>query len=112
MPGGIKLFKNEKACFSLPFWVKNFFKMINLFAIFASEHGKQLLSRLYIAIFLFYAEKYPKDAEDAEVGELSGSTQPHPVRCYVIRVVHATFYTGNAHWQKSFEQARISTYHF
>ena len=75
--------------------------MIYLFAIFASEHGKQLLSRLYVAIFLFYAEKCPKDAEDAEVGELCGSAQPHPVRCSVIRVVHATFYTGNVHRQKS-----------
>ena len=112
MPGGIKLFKNEKACFSSLFWVKNFFKMIDLLAIFASEHGKQLLSRLYVAISLFYAEKCPKDAEDREVGELCGSAQPHPVRCSVIRVVHATFYTGNKHQQKSFKQARISTYHF
>ena len=60
MPGGIKLFKNEKACFSSLFWVKNFFKMIDLLAIFASEHGKQLLSRLYVAIFLFYVEKMPQ----------------------------------------------------
>ena len=44
----------------------------------------QLVSRLYEAIFLFYAEKCPKDAEDAEVGELCGSAQPHPVRCSVI----------------------------
>ena len=110
MPGGIKFLKNEKACFSSLFWVKNFFKMIDLFAIFASEHGKQLLSRLYVAIILFYAEKCPQDAEDAKVGELCGSAQPHPVRCSVIRVI--TFYTGNVHRQKSFEQVRISTYHF
>ena len=40
--------------------------MINLFAIFASEDGKRLLSRLYVAIVQFYGEKCPKDAEDAE----------------------------------------------
>ena len=33
------------------FWVNNFFKMISLFAIFTSEDGNQLLSRLYGAIF-------------------------------------------------------------
>ena len=65
------------------FWLNNFFKMINLFAIFASEDGKQLLSCLYVAIFLFCAEKCPKDPEDTEVGELCGSTPPHPVRCPV-----------------------------
>jgi len=26
-------------------------------------------------------EKCPKDAEDAEVGELGGSSPPYPVRC-------------------------------
>ena len=57
--------------------------MINIFAIFASEEGKQLLFGLYLAIFYFYAEKCPKDAEDAEVGELCGSAPPHPVRCSV-----------------------------
>jgi len=55
--------------------------MINLFAIFASEEGKQLLFGLYVVFFYFYAEKCPKDAEDAEVGELCGSAPPHPVRC-------------------------------
>ena len=65
------------------FWVNNF-KMINLFAIIASEVGKQLLSCLYVAIFSFYEEKCPKDAEDAEVGKLCGSTPPHPVRCPVF----------------------------
>ena len=61
--------------------------MINLSAIFASEDGKQtLLSHSYVAIFQFYAEKWPKDAEDAEVGELCGSAPPHPVRCLVIGV--------------------------
>ena len=58
--------------------------MINLFAIFASEEGKQLLFGLYVVIFYFYAEKCPKDAEDAEVGELCGSAPPYPVRCPVI----------------------------
>ena len=51
MPGDLKLFTNEKACFSTLFWAKNFFKMIDLFAIFASEDGEQLLSHLYVAIF-------------------------------------------------------------
>ena len=60
--------------------VNNFFKMINLFTIFASEDGKQLLSHLYVEIFQFYAEKC---LEDAEVGELCGSAPPHPVRCPV-----------------------------
>ena len=63
------------------FWVNNFFKLINLFAIFASEDGKQLLSRLYVAIFKFCAEKCRRDAEDAEVAKLCGSAPPHPVRC-------------------------------
>ena len=54
--------------------------MIILFAIFASEDGKQLSSRLYVAIFKFYAEKCAKDAEGAEVGKLCGSAPPHPVR--------------------------------
>ena len=54
------------------FWVStcNFFKMTNLFAIFASEDG---------------AEKCPKDAEDAEVGKLCRSALPHPARCPVRR---------------------------
>ena len=55
--------------------------MINLFALFVSEDGKQLLSRLYEAIFSFCAVKCPKDAEDVEVGELCRSAPPHPVRC-------------------------------
>ena len=59
--------------------------MISLFPIFASEDGKQLLSRLYAAIFYVYAEKCPKDAEDEEVGELCRSAPSHPVRCPVIR---------------------------
>ena len=50
--------------------------MINLFAIFASEDSKQLLSRLYVTIFYFCAEKCPKDSEDAEVGEFCGSAPP------------------------------------
>ena len=78
------MFTKKKGMFWWLFWLNNFFKMINLFVIFASEDGKHLLSRLYVAIFLFCAEKCPKDAEDAEVGELCGSAPPHPVRCPVI----------------------------
>ena len=78
-----KIVYEQKGVFWSLFWVNNFFKMINLFAIFASEDGKQLLSCLYVAIFLFCAEKCPKDPEDTEVGELCGSTPPHPVRCPV-----------------------------
>ena len=58
--------------------------MINFFAIFASADGKQLLSRYYVAIFKFYAEKCPKDAEDAEVSELCGAAPLHPVRCPAV----------------------------
>ena len=60
-----KIVQEQKGVFWSLFWVNNFFKMINLFAIFASEDGKQLLSRLYAAIFQFCPEKCPKDAEDA-----------------------------------------------
>ena len=60
--------------------------MIILFAIFASEDGKQLSSRLYVAIFKFYAEKCAKDAEDTEVSELCGSAPLHPVRCPVLKI--------------------------
>ena len=35
-----------KCVLLLLFWVKNFFKMFSLFAVFASAEGKQLLSRL------------------------------------------------------------------
>ena len=35
--------------FSLLFWGNNFVKMINLFAIFASEDGKQLFSHLCVS---------------------------------------------------------------
>ena len=68
--------------------------MINLFDILASDDGNQFLSRLYIAIFQFYAEKCPKDAEDAEVGKLCGSAPPHPVRCadYYKKDVPSTLY--------------------
>ena len=55
--------------------------MINVFAVFASEDGKQMLSHLYVTIFQFYAEKWPKDTEDVGVGKLSGSAPLHPVRC-------------------------------
>ena len=83
-PGGLKLFTNKNAyAFWSLFWVNNFFKMINPFAIFASDDVKQLLSRLNVTIFQFCAEKCPKDAE---VGELCGSAPPHPVRCPVYRL--------------------------
>jgi len=68
--------------------------MINLFAIFASEEGQQLLFRLYLAIFYFYAEKCPKDAEDAEVGELCRSTPPHPVRCLAMKTLICALKSG------------------
>ena len=47
--------------------------MISLFVIFVSEDGEQLLFHLYVAIFLFYAEKCAKNVEDVEVGKLYGS---------------------------------------
>ena len=66
--------------------------MINLFDILASDDGNQLLSRLYVAIFKFYAEKCPKDAEDAEVGELqyrlkvwTHQVAAKPCLCRVLR---------------------------
>ena len=68
----------RKGAFSSLFWLNNFFKMINLFAIFPSKDGKQLSSRLYVAIFKFNVEKC---AKDEEVGQLCGSAPPHPVRC-------------------------------
>ena len=37
--------------------------------------------------FLVLCEKSPKDAEDAEVGELRGSAAPHPVRSPVISCI-------------------------
>ena len=82
-PGGLKLFMNKTGCFGRCFG-SNFFKMIIFFAIFAPEDSKQILSRLYVAIFQFYAEICPKDAEDAEIGKLCGFAPPHPVRCPVI----------------------------
>ena len=96
MPGDLKLFTNEKTCFPSLFWVNNFFKMINLFAIFASEDGKQLLSHLNVAIYYFYAEKCLNDAEDAEVGELCGSAPPIPVRCPVSVMALLIDYTWNS----------------
>ena len=59
-PEGLKLFTNGKGVFWSLFSVNNFFKMITVFAIFASENSKQLLSRLYVAIFPFYAKKMRK----------------------------------------------------
>ena len=74
---------NEKHGFRCWFGRKNF-KMISLLIIFACEDSKQLLDHLYGAIFQFYAEKCPEDAEDGDVSKLSGSTTPHPVRCPVL----------------------------
>ena len=51
MPGGLKLFTKEKGMFWSLFWVNNFFTMVNVFAIFASDDDKQLLSRIYVIIF-------------------------------------------------------------
>ena len=87
-----KIVYEQKGVFWSLFWVNNFFKMINVFAIFASEDGKQLLSHLYVAIFQFYAEKCLKDAEDAEVCELCGSAPPHPVRCPVYQYTYTFVY--------------------
>ena len=78
-----KTVQERKGVFWSLFWVNNFFKMINVLAIFASEDGNELLSCSYVAIFQFHAEKCPKGAEDAEVSELCGSAPPHPVRCPV-----------------------------
>ena len=51
-PGGLlKIDYEWKGVFSSLFWVNNFLKMINPFAIFASEDVQQLLSCLYVAIF-------------------------------------------------------------
>ena len=45
-----KIGYEQKGVFWWLFWVNNFFKMINLYTIFASEDGKLLLPRLYVAI--------------------------------------------------------------
>ena len=76
-----KIVYEPEGVFWLLFWVNNFFKMINVFATFTFEDGRQLLSCLLCSNFLVYVEKRPKDAEDAEVGELCGCAPPHPVRC-------------------------------
>ena len=44
--------------------------MISLFVIFVCQDSKELLFRLYGAIFQFYEQKSPKDAEDADVSDL------------------------------------------
>ena len=51
--------------------------MISLFVIFVCEASKELLCRLYGAIFQFYAQKSPEDAEDVDVSDLCGPTRPH-----------------------------------
>ena len=45
-----KIVYEGKGVFWSLFWVKNFFKMISVFAIFASDDGKQLLCGLYVII--------------------------------------------------------------
>ena len=77
------MFTDEKREFRRCFEGKNFFKMISLFVIFVCEDSKELLCRLYGAIFQFYVQKRPEDAEDADVSDLRGPAQPHPVRCPV-----------------------------
>ena len=62
---------------------------------------------LYVAIFQFYVEKYPKDAEDAEVGELCGSAPPHPVRCPELSLVDTSPVT--AEWRGHPVQMLVST---
>ena len=57
--------------------------MISLFVIFVCEDSKELLCRFYGAIFQFYVQKSPEDAEDADVSDLCGPARAHPVRCPV-----------------------------
>ena len=45
-----KLIASTDMCVFVAFWLNNFFKIINLSVIFASEDGKQLLSHLNVAI--------------------------------------------------------------
>ena len=60
-PGGLKIIVYEqKDVFWLPFWVNNFFKIINLFAIFASEDGKQLLSHNMKQFSSFVRKNVPR----------------------------------------------------
>ena len=56
---GLKLFTNEDV-FSSLLWVNNFFKMINVFPIFASEDSKQLHSPLICSNFLVLCRKIPQ----------------------------------------------------
>ena len=71
---------DEKRGFRRCFEGKKFFKMISLFVIFVCEDSKELLCHLYGAIFQFYVQKRP---EDADVSDLRGPARPHPVRCPV-----------------------------
>ena len=71
---------------SLLLYDKNLFKMISLFVIFVCEDSKQLVSRLYGAIFQFYAVKSAEDAVDTDVWELCRSAPLHPVKCPVNAV--------------------------
>ena len=52
--------------------------MISLFVIFVCEDSKELLCRLYGAIFQFYVQKSPGGAwEDADESDLCGPARPH-----------------------------------
>ena len=57
--------------------------MISLFGIFVCEDSKELLCRFYGAIFQFYVQKSPEDAEDADVSDSCGPARAHSVRCPV-----------------------------
>ena len=47
--------------------------MISLFVVFVCEDSKQLVSNLCGAVFQFYAELSPEDADDTDVSKLCGS---------------------------------------
>ncbi len=54
--------------------------MISLLVICVCEDSKELLCRLYGAIFQFYAQKCAEDAEDAVwaiYADLCGPARPH-----------------------------------
>ena len=50
----------RKDVFSLLFWVKNFFKMISLFDIFASDDGNLVAFSLICSNFLVLCGKMPR----------------------------------------------------
>ena len=67
---------DEKRGFRRCFEGKNFFNVI-----FVCEDSKERFCRLYGAIFQFYVQKSPEDAEDVNVSDLCGPARPHPIRC-------------------------------